>query len=546
MTWKMTSKRTSSAAETVQPDSEIDESPVIRVPCLTILCHPDMDRVGERALLPGLAGGGTVSLNRESPGFATPEGSPTEALDSPYVSARRSIILCDRGLLGIEIQPYAQALVTVAHEPLHGARVLSLSEIRGGVVIVLARRIALLLHLVALEQPILEGTLRPRARSPHFDMVGDSDALDEVRRKIANVADLELSVLIRGESGAGKEHVARAIWSASARAGRPFEALNMSTVPEGNMGLSALFGHVKGAFSGATNQFHGLFERNHGGTVFLDEVGACEPQVQDRLLRVLEDGVITPLGSQQERTVDVRVVSATDAALDAMIATGGFRAPLFHRLARYVIEVPPLAARRDDIARLVVHFVRRRLRASGASERLAPPRGQDKPWFPAELMALFVSHDWRGGNVRALANAVDRIWIDQRERAVLSVSEARKLLAPSGSPAPKPDSGTTNTRPTVATPAPRSLGRSEFIAVYRENGFSPAQTAAALGRPKGTIHSWLKRFGLRLAKQIDAHEITSVYEACERDAAATAAQLMVSVRSLTMRLRELGIAADEA
>ncbi|MEZ4302513.1 MAG: sigma 54-interacting transcriptional regulator, partial [Polyangiaceae bacterium] len=429
------------------------------------------------------------------------------------------------------------ARVSVGDRVLDGPLLVRFSELREGVVILLAQRIALLLHTAQ----------DRREAAPSLGLIGESDAMHTLRHQIMNVADLDLNVLIRGESGSGKELVAGAIWRASRRRQGSFEACNMSGVPDGNLGLSTLFGHVKGAFTGASGRFRGLLERNDGGTVFLDEIGACEGHVQDRLLRVLEDGALTPLGAEKPQRVDVRVLSATDADLDAMLASGAFRGPLYHRLARYVIEVPPLAARRDDIARLAVHFLRRALDEIGETSRLSAAGEGEKPWFPAELMALLVRHDWTSGNVRALANAVGRIVIDHRGSRGIDVAAVRRQLLSTASlrppaSAPGPDDSAPPPVPAARrTTQARDLDRAELVAALRDNDYSPAAAARALGRPKATIHSWMQQFGIRLVKQIPEEEILAAYEAQGRSLTATAQHFEVPLRALKMRLRELGV-----
>jgi two-component system nitrogen regulation response regulator GlnG len=521
--------------ETLLPDSDPDERDAVRVPCLTVLCHPDMARVGDRVTLDALHAGRTIGLSRDAPIFAEPRGARAAPLGSRYVSASRPIELRGRPD-GVEIRPYSGARITVDDVPLEGVRVVSLGELRGGVGLVLANRIALWLHTIEVERPAV----------PSLGLIGESDAIDALRRRILNVADLDVSVLVRGESGSGKELVAGAIWRASKRAGGAFEACNMSSVPDGNLGLSALFGHVKGAFTGASARFRGLLERNHGGTVFLDEIGACDGQVQDRLLRVLEDGSLIPIGTEQAQRIDVRVLSATDAALEAMLASGTFRAPLYHRLARYVIDVPPLSARRDDVARLVVHFLRQSLAEIGESSRLAAADEGARPWFPADLMALLVRHDWSGGNVRALQNAVGRIVIDHRGRDALDVAAVRRQLV--ARPAVRPPSFPEALEPPEPASVrarrsaqPRDLSRAELVAALRDNDYSAGATAKALGRPKATIHSWMQQLGIRLVKDIPPEELALAYEAQGRNLAATARHFEVSVRALSMRLRELGV-----
>lgn len=516
--------------ETLRPDSFPDEIYRARVPCLTILCHPDLGRVGDRALLAALHEGESVALSREHPSFAEPRGRRDAPLGSRYVSASKPLVFRARPD-GVEVRPHPGAPVTLDEAPLDAPRVVSYSALREGTLIVIAGRVALLLHLAEAEAPV----------SPSLGLVGASDAIEALRRKILNVADLDVSVLVRGESGSGKELVARALWCASKRASGPFEACNMSGVPEGNLGLSALFGHVKGAYTGATGRFRGLLERNHGGTVFLDEIGACEGQVQDRLLRVLQDGVLTPLGAERGQRVEVRVISATDADLEAMLAAGTFRAPLYHRLARYVIDVPPLNARRDDVARLAVHALRAALDEIGEGARLARVDESEKPFFPAALMALLVRYDWTGGNVRALANQVGRIVIDHRGRDAIDVASVRRQLAQRPARSEPPALEEPASAPARRSILPRDLSREEFLEAFRANDFSAAATAKALGRPKATVHSWMAQFGIRLGKQIPDDEILAGFTACGGDLAATAQRFEVSVRALQMRLRELGV-----
>ncbi|MEM9490644.1 MAG: sigma 54-interacting transcriptional regulator, partial [Myxococcota bacterium] len=479
------------------------------------------------------------SRQHASRAFGDPRGGPATPLNSRFISASKSIELVS-GPTGIELRLYAGARVAVAGVDLSGNHTISLPRLRLGAVITIARRVALLLHTV-------EDTSE---RPPAYGMIGESDAIDALRRRIHNVADLDVNVLIRGESGAGKEHVARAIWQASQRADGPFEARNMSGIPDSDLGLSALFGHVKGAFTGAVGRMRGLLERNHGGTVFLDEIGACGVQVQDRLLRVLQDGVVNPVGAEHGQHIDLRVIAATDADLEALVTSGRFRQPLLHRLAQYRIDVPPLVVRRDDIARLAVHFLRQTLAEIGEPGRLDPPsEGSGKPWFPAQLMAELVMHDWSGGNVRALANAVRRLVIDNRGRDTIDLKAAVRQLAPAPThvitPSRNKSPGSTTParppRPPSQPAQPRDISREEFLAAYRRNDYSPAGTARELGRPKATVYSWMKQFGLKLVKDIPDGELIAAYEARDRNLTATAHDLEVSTRALHRRLRALGI-----
>ncbi len=216
--------------------------------------------------------------------------------------------------------------------------------------------------------------------------------LDEV----ALVGRSQANVLIQGESGTGKEMLARAVHEASSRRDGPFVAINCAAIPEALL-ESELFGHVKGAFTGADVARKGLFQTAHGGTVFLDEIGDMPLALQAKLLRVLQEREVRPLGSQQAVAVDVRIVSATHHDLEALIATQGFREDLYYRLNVVNLHIPPLRERREDIAALAQHFV----------GRLAPKHGRQVVGFAPEAMESLMRFDWPG-NVRQLMNVVEQ------------------------------------------------------------------------------------------------------------------------------------------
>jgi DNA-binding NtrC family response regulator len=207
------------------------------------------------------------------------------------------------------------------------------------------------------------------------------------------------SVLVTGESGTGKELVARAIHHSSPRAERPFIPVNCVAIPA-ELAESLFFGHVRGAFTGATADRKGYFELADTGTLFLDEIGDMPLTLQAKLLRVLEDGAVTPVGSGQVRQVDVRVVAATNAQLPEKIAAGAFRQDLFFRLARYTVEMPPLRERPEDIPLLAAHFL----------EFFASETGRAAPPLTAEALRVLRYHDFPG-NIRELKNALERALI---------------------------------------------------------------------------------------------------------------------------------------
>ena len=199
--------------------------------------------------------------------------------------------------------------------------------------LLLAGRIVLVLH------PMPPA---PAREVEGLGLTGDSAAMAQVRADVRRVADLEVAVLLRGETGTGKELVARAIHRRSPRRSRPYLAVNMGAIPPA-LAAAELFGAARGAFTGADQRRTGYFSQAHGGTLFLDEIGETPPEVQVLLLRALETGEIQPVGAEAPRRVDVRVLAATDADLEAAIAAGRFRAPLLHRLNGYEIRLPALA-----------------------------------------------------------------------------------------------------------------------------------------------------------------------------------------------------------
>ncbi|MBD3166997.1 response regulator [bacterium] len=251
----------------------------------------------------------------------------------------------------------------------------------------------------ALERKLLQAENRElRARlekTPTEGIIAVSDDMREVLGLTARVAPSRASVLILGESGTGKEVIARAIHNASPRSHRPFVAVNIAAVPEALV-ESELFGHEKGAFTGAVARHTGKFERADGGTLFIDEVGDMPLPAQVKLLRVLQEGAIERIGGTSPVPIDVRIVAATHRDLSEEIREGRFREDLFYRLNVVRIAVPPLRARKSDIPPLVEHFVM----------RYAELNGREIEGVSREAMDLLMKHHWPG-NVRELENAIE-------------------------------------------------------------------------------------------------------------------------------------------
>ncbi len=245
------------------------------------------------------------------------------------------------------------------------------------------------------EAAVLRRALREQFATS--SIIGRSDAMREVCDLAERVADAIAPVLLLGETGTGKGLVARAIHASGTRASHAFVMVNCASVPE-NLLESELFGHVKGAFTGATSSRRGLFEEASGGTLFLDEIGEMPPAVQAKLLHVLERGVVRAVGSDKERAVDARIVAATHRDLRARVREGAFREDLLFRLEVVTIELPPLRQRRDDLPPLIGHMLAQ-----------AKARHPESPVtrFGAEALERMLAHTWPG-NVRELENTIER------------------------------------------------------------------------------------------------------------------------------------------
>jgi DNA-binding NtrC family response regulator len=300
-----------------------------------------------------------------------------------------------------------------------------------------------------------------------------------VRRILDDIERLQhfgkTSVLITGESGTGKELVARALHHHSPRSAAPFIAVNCVAIPS-ELAESMFFGHMKGAFTGATADRKGYFELADGGTLFLDEIGDMPAVLQAKLLRVLEDGEVTPVGATSPRRVDVRVLAATNADLAAKIADGHFRQDLYFRIARYAVEMPPLRERPEDLAVLAAHFL----------QLFASEMGRTPPVLTPEALALLEGYTFPG-NVRELKNVIERALILSGGEAIKR--EHLQLLAST----PRPE-GVKTSAPSFAD-LPLNLEEAEQALIQRalqQTGGNVAEAARLLGVNRSRIY---RRFG---------------------------------------------------
>jgi two-component system nitrogen regulation response regulator GlnG len=415
--------------------------------------------------------------------------------------------------------------------PFDGVQEISSEELQRGVVLSLNDRVLLLLH----SAPEL------RLTGPDFDLIGRGQAMFATRAAIGQVADLDVPVLIRGESGTGKELVARALHLSSPRHRGPFVAVNMGAINP-STALSELFGHIKGAFTGANSDRVGLFSQADGGTLFLDEIGEAPAEVQVMLLRCLEDGLIRPVGSDQPRSVDVRVVAATDRDLELATQDGTFRGPLLHRLSGFQIPLAPLRSRREDLGLLLHTFLRRELSRLGTPDQLARPLSEVL-WLRAQLVERLVLADWPG-NVRQLANVARQIVIGSRglEAAELSDSILAAQESPASALAPVQMPGLDEATPSTARVRPEELQESSLLSALREEEFMVAAAARRLGISRTSLYALMEKSpNVRKARDLTEADIRAALDGGAHGLRAAASQLEVSERGLRLRMTELGL-----
>jgi two-component system response regulator PilR (NtrC family) len=282
------------------------------------------------------------------------------------------------------------------------------------------------------------------------NIVGSSEAMDRLKRTIHTVATTASTVLIQGESGTGKELVARAVHACSLRAAEPFVSINCGAFPE-TLLESELFGYVKGAFTGANTNKNGLFEVANDGTIFLDEISEMSLTMQVKLLRVLQERVLRPVGGTNEIAIDVRVIAATNKLLDDLVAENLFREDLYYRLSVIPVQVPPLRDRREDIPLLANHFLK----------KYAPAAGKSIVRISVEAQKVLSSYEWPG-NVRQLENTIERA-------VAMESSEELHVDLPSERPKARAAAASANGSSTVPSIPNDGLDMERYIADLEKN-----------------------------------------------------------------------------
>jgi len=313
-----------------------------------------------------------------------------------------------------------------------------------------------------------------------YEIVGKSYGIRAVIDKIDRVGKSDARVLITGENGTGKELVARALHSQSTRAGEPFVEVNCAAIPT-ELIESELFGHMKGSFTGAVADRAGKFEQANGGTLFLDEVGDMSLAAQAKVLRVLQDGVVTRIGGSKPIEVDVRVLAATNKNLEAEIGEGRFREDLFYRLNVVPIHVPPLRERREDIALLVAHFVNLLTKREGVAPRS----------FAPEAVERLTHLDWPG-NVRELRNTIERLLILAPGPRITGEDVARLV----GKRDPEQAGLGSLLECKTFEEFKHAAERAFLLAKLRELDWNVSETARALDMPRSNLYKKIERYGL--------------------------------------------------
>jgi DNA-binding NtrC family response regulator len=338
----------------------------------------------------------------------------------------------------------------------------------------------------AIVERALSSPPTPPAPSPAVDvptgLIGRSAAMLLVYKQVAQAADAHVPVLITGESGTGKELVARAIHRHSRRSARPFVPVNCGALTE-TLLESELFGHTRGAFTGATSDARGLFEQAHGGTIFLDEIGETSPALQVKLLRVLQEYEVRPVGGSRPVKVDVRVLAATNVDLEQAVLAGSFRPDLFYRLGVLVIRVPALRDRREDIPLLIERFLQGACSRAGRTVTIAP-----------SALERLVAFDWPG-NVRELENSIERLVVTVRGHEVTTDDVPLAL----GRREVRGKAGGVEGSMFEGLPTLDELERRYLLHVLEAVGGNRTRAAEALGVDRRTLYRMAERFGVSLS-----------------------------------------------
>ena len=499
---------------------------------LTIVFHPEVDRIGQVCTIPADGGGQPWILGRGRAGFCAPGGETASGgsspLGDPHVS-RKALLITRRKKRVVLTRASDACRIRVNDSELVDDVGLDEQQLAAGVAILLANRVLLLLReLPDTGNSAAGGVVQASLK-------GSSHYMQDLRRQVATVAASGRDVLIRGETGTGKELVAEAIHANSPQTGREMVTVNMSAIPP-SLAPAALFGSIRGAYTGADTASKGYFERAQGGILFLDEVGDTPAEVQTQLLRALQQREIQSVGGGL-RKVDLRVIAATDAPLDECPE---FKAALRYRLANCEIVLRPLREHPEDIGELLWYFLERYLGETGANHVLPGPHTPEREiasW--ADLFHAFLRFSWPG-NIRQLSNFVSQVAMASAEMLVLPENLREDLRGNNKSKGKAENKS--RSKPAVEEKRRHrkieDVRPAEFLSAMEEARYEAKAAACILNISRTAVYRLIERTSqLRLAHQIPLAEVQRVLSSCGGDITKAAMQLRVSSSSLRSRLR---------
>ncbi len=514
----------------------------VRRYALTIAYQHDWKRIGATAYLDSLSQGVPFNVSRQEPQFAIPYSHQSYQLEERYVSRKPISIQLLNGRLLITPHPEGTE-VRIDGMVIRAPHYVFEEQLKTGVVMELGKRVILVLH-----------SLSPDRNSPHMHrMLGVSDEIENVRRAVDRVADLNVPVLIRGETGTGKELVASALHNASPRCTRPMLAVNVGAIPD-TLAISELFGAKKGSFTGATKDKPGYFSQANNSTLFLDEIGDASDEVQVALLRALEIGEVRPVGGTETLKVDVRLIAATDADLESKMKTQNFRNPLLHRLAGFEIRLPRLTRRKADIGLLLAEFLRFEFDAIAEQRHYQELDANDENlWYQFFRYAL--DFPWPG-NIRQMRNIARQVAIHNRLASFSSIPsyiEAMLLEHPIGNgngvlpaDAVEEESADPVAEDVEEGPLrrrkPSTITEEELMEALERQRWDLKNTAADLHISRAALYKMIEaNSNIRKAGDISVDELTRSYRRCDGDLDSMVEELKVSKAALKRRIKELCI-----